>query len=403
MKFIIFTTLCSIICNVSFAERKVTKKNQEIDHVVDDTNVKRYDGSFPVLVKSKQAILIDYNTGKVLLEKNADQRMTPSSMTKMMTSYIIEEKLQKKELTLDTSFLIDEEAWKMTGARTFVEPGQMMSVKDILSGIIIQSGNDACIVAAKGIAGGDKQFSILMNKTAKELGLTNTYFKNSHGLSEEGHYSSARDLSRLGAHIIKKHPEYYHLYGEKSFTYNNIKQGNRNPLLYSNIDCDGIKTGHTDAGGYGAVLSCVDQDQRYILVINGLLSMQERADEARRLMSWARQNFEKRIIVKKGEVIEAKAKVTYGLNPTIRLGAQHELSIVALRSDDTAITKNIVLNNPLMAPIKTGDILGKVNIEISGSKHDINLVALDSTEKMGLLKQALSYLKSSLAFLGFDD
>lgn len=354
----------------------------------------RYPGSSPIVVKAKQVLLMDYSTGKVLLEKRADERMTPSSMTKMMTSYLIEEKLQKKDLTMESAFVVDEEAWRVQGSKTFVELGSMMKMSDILRGIIIQSGNDACTVAAKGIAGNETQFAALMNAKAKELGLKDTNFKNSHGLPDQDHYSTARDLAKLGARIIKDHPEYYKIYQEKDFTFNKIKQGNRNPLLYGNgaHGCDGIKTGHTDAGGFGAVLSCVDGSQRYVATINGLPSLQARADESRRLMAWAQENFEGRIVLKKGDVIEPSVKVKYGLKPTIRLAVRDDVRMLALRSDISAASKRIEMREGILAPVKEGDVLGKVYIKTDGTELEADLISLDTSEKMGLVKRALSYL-----------
>ncbi|HXW60833.1 MAG TPA: D-alanyl-D-alanine carboxypeptidase family protein [Myxococcota bacterium] len=370
-----------------------------------DKDVIRFPGSSSLLVNAKQAFLMDYNTGVVLLEKNADQPMAPSSMTKMLTSYIIEEKLQKKELSLDTAFPVSEKAWRTEGSKTFVPLGAMMKLGDILSGIIIQSGNDACVVAAEGIAGGEVQFAALMNAKAKELGLLNTRLLNSHGLYVEGHQSTARDMANLGAAIIKHHPEYYSEYQKKDFTFNNIKQGNRNPLLYGNEKngCDGIKTGHTDMGGYGAVLSCVDaSNQRYILSFNGLRSVQQRADEARKYLAWARENFEGRIFLKKGDILEPALKVKYGLKPTVRLAVRDEVRVLALRTDQNAPVKRLELNDSIIAPIKEGDVLGKVHVAVNGKDIKADLISLDASEKMGIFKQALSYIKSKLSFLGLD-
>lgn len=376
----------------------LVKKEAVLDAAALEKDVTRFPGTSSVLIHAKQAILLDYNSGKVLFEKNADERMVPSSLTKMMTSYIIEEKLQNKELTMDSAFVVNEEAWRTQGSKTFVQLGSMIKISDLLRGIIIQSGNDACIVAAHGIAGGEKQFAALMNAKAKALGLNNSHFKNSHGLPEEGHYSTARDMAKLGAAIIKDHKEFYDIYQEKYFTHNGITQGNRNPLLYgtgvnsAKMGCDGIKTGHTDAGGFGAVLSCVDGAQRYILAVNGLPSMQARADESRRLMAWATENFEGRVILKKGDIIEPATKVKFGLKPTIRLALREDVTMLALRSSPKTVTKRVELNATITAPIKEGDTLGKVFVNANGTEHEAILVSLDASEKMGLFKQALSYL-----------
>lgn len=405
---LVLTVMLPAVSHAKVVRKKPrsAKLEQALDPKELEKDITRYPGSSSVLVQAKQALLMDYNTGTVLLEKNADAPMTPSSMTKMMTSYIIEEKLQKKELSLDSEFPVDEEAWRTQGSKTFVQLNSMMKVRDILSGIIIQSGNDACTVAAKGIAGGERQFAALMNAKAKTLGLKNTHFKNSHGLFEEGHQSTARDMATLGAAIIKDHPEYYPQYQQKDFTYNGIKQGNRNPLLYDtqngNNGCDGIKTGHTDEGGYGAVLSCLDGAQRYVLTINGLPSMQARADEARRLMAWARENFEGRVFLQKNEVLDPAFKVKYGLKPSVRLAVRDEIRTLALRSDQKEFSKKLRIKDSIMAPIKEGDVLGTLQYSVNGKTMEADLISLDASEKMGLVKRALSYIKSRLGFLGLD-
>jgi|SRR5579871_2247461 len=353
------------------------------DHFKD---VITYPGASKIAVAAKQAIVIDYNTGKVLLEKNADERMAPSSMTKMMTTYIIEEKLLKGEIKSETEFKVSERAWRTQGSKMFVQLGSNITVADLHKGIAIQSGNDASIVAAEGIMGTEEGFAIEMTRVAKELGMSNTNFKNASGLPDADHYSTARDLSKLAVATLSNHKQFYGVNQEKEFTYNGIKQGNRNPLIYDQKDCDGIKTGHTDGGGFGVTGSCVDGDQRYIVVINGLPSIQARADEARKLIGWAKGNFIGKTLVKKGEVVEKAATVIDGVKPSVPLVAGRDLYMLLLRTEASRITLTPMVNESLTAPIKENDRAGALVANVGDSRAEIELVAQEAVERPHWLK-----------------
>lgn len=357
----------------------------------DFLNVIIVPGASQVPVRAKQAILIDYNSGRVLLEKNADESMSPSSMTKMMTTYIVEEKLKSGEITDQTEFLVSERAWRTQGSKMFVQVGNKVSVADLHKGIAIQSGNDASIVAAEGLFGSESAFAIEMNNMAKKLGMTASQFKNAHGLHEEGHYSTARDLAKLAQATVKDHSQYYNVNSIKEFTYNGIKQGNRNPLLYDNLNCDGIKTGHTDAGGFGVTASCLDGDQRYILVINGLPSVQARADEARHLMGWAKANFIGKLVLKKGDVVEKAAKVDTGIKETIPLVASEDLYMLMLRSEQNQIQLKNNVTTPLMAPVTAGQHAGTVTAEVGATRVEVALLTAESVERLGWFRRLLKY------------
>ncbi len=367
-----------------------------------DENLIQLPGTTGITLLAKQAILIDVRTGKVLLEKNADVRMTPSSMSKMMTSYLIEEKIMKGELTLGTTFSVSEKAWRMQGSKTFVPLHGNMTFGDLLKGIIIQSGNDACIVAAEGVAGSEELFVREMNEKAKHMGLTNTQFMNASGWPQEGHYSTARDLAALGMRVIQDHPEHYTIYSEKDFTFGTdnkgrpIKQGNRNPLLCKDdMGCDGIKTGHTDDGGYGIVASFMDSGQRYIMVINGLKTMQARANEAKKLLAWAKENFINKKIYTKGDVIEAAAPVWLGVKETIPLVVADDVNLLLPRAEQSKVDMKSHFESPLPAPIKKGDIVGKVVITAASQHLDVMLVAGEDVEKVNFLTRfwrSITYL-----------
>lgn len=348
-------------------------------------------GTTKIAVMAKEAILIDYDSGRVLLEKHADERMVPSSMTKMLTSYVIIDRIKKGNLSLDTSFLVSENAWRTQGSKTFVPLGQQVKVDDLLRGIIVQSGNDACIVAAEGISGGEVQFASEMNSAAAKLGMAHSHFTNSSGLFEPDHYSTARDLAKLSVAVIKDHPDFYKYYQEKDFTYNNIKQGNRNPLLYDNMGCDGIKTGHTDEGGFGVAASCVDGGARYILVINGLPSVQARADEARKLMNWAKQNFVRKTVAKKGDIIQ-DVSVKNGVKQEIKALAQKDVSLLVLRAQQDQVKSKVVVANQILAPIKAGQVVGKIVVSAPDLTNEVALVANESSEKLGFFKRALRFI-----------
>ena len=375
--------------------KPVAKPAPQAEHL---ENVITYPGASKVGVSAKQAILLDYNTGKILLEKNADERMAPSSMTKMMTTYIVEEKLQKGELKSDTEFKVSERAWRTQGSKMFVQLGSNIKVADLHKGIAIQSGNDASIVVAEGIMGTEDGFAIEMNRVAKELGMANTSFKNASGLPDTEHYSTARDLGKLAMATIRNHQGYYGVNKEKDFTYNGIKQGNRNPLLYDDIGCDGIKTGHTEAGGFGVAASCLDGDQRYIAVINGLPSVQARADEARKLVGWAKGNFVGKTLIKKGAVVEKAAKIKDGKKETLPLIASRDLYLLTLRTEAGQIKTTTHVSDNLVAPIKAGDRAGSVVASIGDNRVEVELLANEAIEKENWF---INWAKKMLKRIGF--
>ncbi|MGE4061483.1 MAG: D-alanyl-D-alanine carboxypeptidase family protein, partial [Sphingomonadales bacterium] len=246
----------------------------------------------PYEIQAKQAIMVDYTTGTVLMEKNPDERMAPSSMTKMMTDYVVFDALKKGAMKLDEELTVSERAWKMGGSTMFLKVGDRVKVEDLLKGTIIVSGNDACVALAEGLGGSVEGFSNMMNQMAAQLGMKNSHFVNPHGLSEPEHYSSARDLAILAAHIIREFPEYYPYYSQREFAYGeNLKTGdpinqqNRNPTLGVVDGVDGLKTGYTEEGGYGVTVSGKRGDTRLILVVNGLPSTRARAEESRGLRS----------------------------------------------------------------------------------------------------------------------
>jgi D-alanyl-D-alanine carboxypeptidase (penicillin-binding protein 5/6) len=311
--------------------------------------------------KAPHAFLIDVDTDTVLFEKQSDIPMPPASMSKLMTVYMVLEKLKAGKLSLNDRFVVSEKAWRKGGSKMFVRVNKRVSVRDLLKGIIIQSGNDACIVIAEGLAGSEDIFSDEMTKKAKEIGLKNSVFLNSTGWPADGHFMSARDLALLAKKIISDFPEYYPMFAEKTFTFSKIKQGNRNPLLYRNIGADGLKTGHTEASGYGLVASTIRKSRRLILVVNGLASARERASESARLLDWGyRETKTYKLFAK--ESIVSNADVWLGDEPVVPLVVDNEVAITMSRSARKAMKAKIIFNNPVAAPIKKGDNLGHVII-----------------------------------------
>jgi D-alanyl-D-alanine carboxypeptidase (penicillin-binding protein 5/6) len=392
--FVLFI-LSPFIARAESSPTKIASSNE--GGTIEDNSFERYPGTTELSMKSKQAIIMDYATSKILLEKNAKEQMIPSSMTKMLTSYLIEDKISKKEASFDSSYIVSEKAWRMGGTKSFMPLGEMVRLEDILRGIIIQSGNDACIVAAEGLYGSEENFADAMNLKAQELGMKDTHFVNSSGWPAENHYSTAYDLALLGIALIRDHQEFYHIYSEKVFTFGKdrkgapITQGNRNPLLYKDVNCDGIKTGATDKGGYGMVASCVDNGRRYVIVINGLNSMQERSNEALTLLSWVKQNFINKRFYSKGEVI-AEVPVWLGVKDKVRLLIAEDASILIPRSRQNNIELKKELPLSISAPLKAGDVVGKVLITNGNDVYEVALITEEHIEKVGIFKQAARYI-----------
>lgn len=314
---------------------------------------------------AKQAYIIDYETGQILYEKNAHERMPTSSMSKTLTGYVVFDALDAGRITLDQEFPVSEKAWRMQGSKMFVPLGGMVKVEDLIRGMLIQSGNDATIVLAEGVAGTEEQFVDMMNRTAQDLGMKDSHFMNASGWPDPNHYSTAHDLTLLGRALIKNHPKQYHYDSEKDFTYNNIKQGNRNPLLYRNMGADGIKTGHTEEAGYGLMGSALRGDRRVVMVLNGMASMNERAQESARMMEWALASFVNANIFQKGTKV-ADAPVAMGVERWVPLVVNEDLKITLPRGSaaGNGIRATASFKGPLEAPVKQGQQVGVVRVEI---------------------------------------
>ena len=343
----------------------------------------------------KQAILMDLETRAVLYSKNADQLMAPSSMSKIMTVYKLFERLKDGGLSLTDTFRVSEKAWRKGGSKMFVALKSRVKVEDLIRGIIVQSGNDAAIVAAEGLSGSESAFANSLNETARNLGMTKSNFINASGWPDTGHETTARDLAILTRATIVNFPNFYHYYNEKTFTYNGIKQANRNPTIYRDIGADGLKTGHTEAAGYGLTASAKRKDRRLILVINGLPSKKSRRIEPEKLLDWGFREFDNYSLYKAGQTV-TKAKVWMGEDSYIPLLIEKDLVLTLPRKARKSMKVKVTLKSPVAAPILKGTALATLKIEIPGKENiELPLVAGTNVSQLSLflrLGKAVEYL-----------
>ncbi len=347
---------------------------------------------------AKQVILYDHEIKKVLYEKNSNDFMKPASMAKIMTAYIVFDRLQEGSLSLDDRFIVSKKAWKKGGSRTFLKLNSEVTIHDLLMGLIVQSGNDAAIVLAEGISGSEEDFALQMNQYAQSLEMKNTFFTNSTGWPHQDLQTTAYDLLILTEALIKNFPKLYKLFLEKEFTFNNISQPNRNPLLigrYKVPGADGLKTGHTEESGYGLIGSVVRKNRRISLVVNGLNSMKQRGKESKRLIELAfRETYLLRIF--QNNDILGTANVWLGNKSKINLIAEKPFKILVNRSSLRMIKTTLLWNDPVKAPIKIGQNIGTINIYIPGKDTLIlNLVSKDNVDGLGpidKMKSAINYL-----------
>lgn len=354
--------------------------------------------AYALETKAKNAILMDYDTGEYLMAENAFVPVAPASMSKLMTVYVLFSKLKDGTLSLEDVFTVSENAWRTGGAASgsstmFLPVGGKVKVEDLIKGIIIQSGNDACIVAAENIAGSEEDFALLMNEKAKELGLKNSHFANSTGLPHPDHRMSVEDLAKLARAIIHDFPEYYSVFSQKSFTYNNILQGNRNPLLYSMPNADGLKTGHTSEAGFCLTASVKRGDRRLIGVMTGLKSNKERSEEAEKLMNWGFREFDNYEVYKQFQRI-ASAPVYMGEEDSIDLVVKEDVVLTIARSKIKDLKLTAVYDKPVKAPIEQGQKLGEIKIEIpDGQTKIVPLYADHSVKRLGFWGRIVSNIK----------
>ena len=351
---------------------------------------------------AETAIIIDADTGYVLYEKNSNKKTFPASMTKIMTSIIVFEKLSNGSLTLDDTFLVSEKAWReREGSSMFVEVDKEIRVEDLLRGIIVQSGNDACIVVAENISGSEETFSILMNEMANDIGLDNTNFSNSTGMHSVKNYSTVSDIAKMSQYLINNYPEYYHLFSETEFEWSGIKQSNRNPMLYKDMGADGLKTGHLSVSGYGLAASAKNNERRLIVVGNGFSSSQKRSQGTARLLNWGFREYTNITLFTEMSDV-GNLPLSMASEDMVSLTTNTDIIITVSKAKKDAIETEIVPIENLSVPFKKGDVVAflKVNIPKTDSQF-IELVATKDIDEAGYISSFFSYIYSSILSL-FD-
>ena len=339
------------------------------------------------------AVVIDGHTGKVLFSKDKDKKTYPASMTKIMTTLIIFEKLANETLSLDDKFLVSEKAWReREGSSMFVEVDKEIRVEDLLRGIIVQSGNDACIVVAENIAGTEESFAKMMTQKAKEIGMKNTNFTNSTGMYDKDNYSTVYDIAILSMHLINEYPQYYHLFAETEFEWSGIKQNNRNSLLYKNMGVDGLKTGHLSKSGYGLAASAVDQNRRVISVVNGFENTQKRTQGSSRLITWAFREFTNLKLFEKEDIV-GQVEISGASNKESDVSTGEEIIITIPKSKRDELTTSIVVDDNISAPLNAGDKVGYLEISVPGEESQTyELYATNEIDRSNIFVRFFNYL-----------
>ncbi|MCL6269128.1 D-alanyl-D-alanine carboxypeptidase [Sansalvadorimonas sp. 2012CJ34-2] len=349
----------------------------------------------PPKVAAKSYILLDADSGEILAESNSDEAMPPASLTKMMTAYVVENELASGNISRNDLVTVSEKAWRMRGSLMFIEVGEKVTVSDLLKGVIIVSGNDASVALAEYVAGSEDAFSQVMNATAQQLGMENSHFKNASGWPTKGHYASARDLAKLSRAIIYDHPEYYDIYNEREFQYGVNKstgkplnpQPNRNTLLWTNPDVDGLKTGHTDAAGYCLAASAKKDDRRLIAVVMGTASERARANETQKLLTYGFRFFEN-VEVNRGGVALEQVRVWKGDRDQLSVGLEKDLVVTVPRGRGKDVNATMSVESDLEAPIQAGQVVGSVIVKIDDEiVEEKPLIALEDVQEGGFFKR----------------
>ena len=341
----------------------------------------------PPTIAARAWLLMDAHSGQVLQSRAPDERVEPASLTKLMTAYLVFSAIRERKISLEQPITVSERAWRADGSRMFIEPRKPVNVEQLIRGMIIQSGNDASVAMAEHIAGSEEAFADMMNSTAQRLGMSNTHFVNATGLPHPEHYSSANDMAKLARAIIYEDPAHYAIYAQKEFFWNNIKQPNRNLLLWRDKTVDGLKTGHTEEAGYCLVASAVRDNMRLISVVFGTDSEQARAAETQKLLTYGFRFFETRTFYQKGTEL-AEAQVWKGQQSKLKAGLAQDLTMTLPRGQVEKLQAVMSFNGTLTAPIQQGDVIGKVEVKLDDKVvRSTDLVALDTVEEGGLFRR----------------
>jgi D-alanyl-D-alanine carboxypeptidase (penicillin-binding protein 5/6) len=337
----------------------------------------------PPTVAAKAWLLLDVGSGQTLTAEKPDERIEPASLTKLMTAYLSFAAVKNKTIALDQVVPVSERAWKVPGSKMFIEPNMPVTVKELIHGMIIQSGNDACVALAEVIAGSEENFVQLMNKEAARLGLKNTHFENSTGLPHPSHLASVRDLATLATAIIRDFPEFYPIYSIKEYTYNKIKQPNRNRLLYIDPTVDGVKTGHTDSAGYCLIASAKRNERRLISVVVGTTSDGVRAQESQKLLNWGYLAFDTVKVYTANQAVQ-EFRIWKGQENMVKAGFLNDFVLSLPKGDGDKLKANVVSQQPLMAPVAKGQAIGTLQLSLDGKPvGEYPLVALEEVPEAG--------------------
>jgi len=347
----------------------------------------------PPQIAGSSYVLMDPKSGRIIMEENSHERLPPASLTKMMTAYIVERELDEGRIAMSDMVPISVNAWKTEGSRTFVKEGTQVSVEDLLKGVIIQSGNDASVALAEFVAGSEGAFVDIMNQQAQLLGMKDTHFENATGLPAPDHYSTAYDLAILARAIINDYPENYPIYAEKHFTYNNIRQPNRNSLLWRDSSVDGLKTGHTEEAGYCLVASAKRNDTRFIAVVMGTSSTDSRAQEVQKMLNYGFRYYQSERLFRAGqELIEAR--VWGGQSDQVSVGMAEDVFVTIPRGSRDSLESTVDLDSVIKAPINMGDELGRINVSYNGEVLvDQPVLALTDVPEGGFFKRIWDAIK----------
>ena len=347
----------------------------------------------PPQIAGSSWVLMDPLSGRVIMEHNSNERLPPASLTKMMTAYIVERELDEGRISMSDMVPISVKAWRTEGSRTFVQEGTSVSVEDLLKGVIIQSGNDASVALAEFVAGSEGAFVDIMNQQAQLLGMKDTHFENATGLPSADHFSTAYDLAVLARHIIQDYPENYPLYAQKHFTYNNIRQPNRNSLLWRDDSVDGLKTGHTEEAGYCLVASAKRGETRLIATVMGTSSSEARAQEVQKMLNYGFRYFETERLFRAGQELMA-SRVWGGQADEVSVGMPEDVYVTIPRGSREQLESVVDLDSVIKAPIKVGDELGRVRVVLDGETLvDEPVLALTEVPEGGLFKRIWDAIK----------
>ncbi|USF87419.1 D-alanyl-D-alanine carboxypeptidase family protein [Candidatus Endoriftia persephone] len=342
----------------------------------------------PPKVAASGYLLLDFYSGKILAESNASQRLEPASLTKIMTAYAVFRELKEGNINLTDEVLVSEKAWRTPGSRMFIEVGKRVKVEDLIKGMIIQSGNDACVALAEHIAGSEETFAEVMNNHARRLGMHASHFINSTGLPDKDHYTTPEDIAKVAMATIREFPDYYKWYSEKSFVFNKIKQHNRNKLLWRDNTVDGMKTGHTEAAGYCLVASAQREQMRLISVVMGTKSEKARASASQALLNYGFRFFESHRLYSAGETLN-RARIWKGNKPQIALGLAHDLHVSIPHKQYKKLNAQLDVIPTITAPVQQGQEVGQVRIELAGETiAEVPLIALESVAEGNLWQKA---------------